>query len=250
MSANLLIYGINPILKVLELRPDALLNLYVFRHNTKNKEIEKIISLCNSEKIKYINEFELSSLLDEIKTKHKISHQKIFARIKAKKNLDLSNLLNDANFNFCMILDGVTDANNLGAIIRNLISFDTPYLILPKDRSVSIDEAIYKTSVGEIESLNYIFVTNINETIKKLKENGFWIYGFENINSTLVWDHDYSGKVCFVLGGEASGIRDLPKKNLDFIVRIPISSNSLNVASSSAIALYEYKRSRLKPQKN
>jgi len=245
MNNNLLIYGVNPVLKVASTRVDDILNLYVYKNNT-NIEIKKIINLCDKNKIKYIDDNDLTLLLKEIKTKNKIAHQKVFARIKPKKEISLDDLINDPNFNFCMILDGVTDPNNLGAIIRNLVSFNLKTLIIPKDRSTGINESIYKTSVGEVEAIDLVSVTNLNETVKKLKKHGFWVYGFENEGNSLVWDMDYKLKVCFVLGGEASGIRSLLKKNLDFIVKIPISNNSLNVASSSAVVLYEYIRNKFK----
>jgi 23S rRNA (guanosine2251-2'-O)-methyltransferase len=256
MINNILIYGINPVLKVLEKRANDILTIYIFNKeankkdfeldlkskNFYNKDIKKIINNAklNNIEVEFIDEKNLSFLLKELNLKNKISFQKVFARIKQKQEISINNLIKYSNT--CLIVDGITDSNNLGAIIRNMASFNIDTLIIPKHNSVKIDSTVYKTSVGEIENINYCYVTNLTDLIKKLKTNGFWTYGFENEGSNIIWDIDFSLKSCFVLGGEASGISYLLKKNLDFIVKIPIEVNSLNVASSSAIVLYEYNK--------
>lgn len=237
---TMIIYGINPVKSVLEHRPKDVEAVYFVGTAANHSDILKSVNI-NKIFHKILNEKELFALVKELDTGSKIAHQKVFAKIKVKPLLELDDFLQDETNNFFIILDGVTDSNNLGAIIRNLSAFGINGLILPKDRSARIDAVTYKTSVGELENLNIFFVTNLNECVKKLKKNGFWIYGFEEDGDETLWKTDFSDKVTFVLGSEGSGIRNLLKKNCDFVLKIPMkdSVQSLNVASSSAIVCYE-----------
>ena len=246
---QLLIYGINPIIKILTTRPKDTKQIY-FLSSSLNTSQKKILNIANKNKIKinYIENDKSDFLFKELNCKNKIAHQKVFATIKVKPELNFDEYIKNESSNFCVILDGVTDPNNLGAIIRNLSAFGVDLLILPKNRSAKIDATVYKTSAGEIEEINIALVNNLSSTVKKLKENGFWIYAFEEDASQSIWDTDFSGKVVCVLGGESTGVRRLVKENCDFLLKIPMKNGvqSLNVSSSSSIMCYEVYKNKLK----
>lgn len=246
-SDTLLIYGINPVTKVLNNRPSDVDEIY-FLGKDLNPGQKIIFNLAKNHLVKvlFIDQNETDLLLKEINSKAKVVHQKVFAHIKNKTILKFDEFISKENLNFCVILDGVTDANNLGAIIRNLSAFGVDLLILPKDRSAQIDGVVYKTSAGEIEEINTVVVSNLNNAVKKLKASGFWIYGFEEDGADNLWDTDFSGKVACVLGGEGTGIRRLLKESCDFLIKIPMSKKvqSLNVSSACSIVCYEVFKSK------
>lgn len=239
-TETIIIYGINPVKSVIKNRPKDIEAVYFVGTEIRDSDLLKSINI-NKIPYKYINEKETDILIKEFKTNLKIVHQKVFAKIKVKVEPDFDEFLLESKNDFFVILDGVTDPNNLGAIIRNLSAFGISGLILPKDRSSKIDAVIYKTSVGELENINVFVVTNLNESVKKLKKHGFWIYGFEEDADVIIWDTNFSGKICCVMGGEGDGIRKLLKNNCDFLLKIPMKTGvqSLNVASSSAVVCYE-----------
>jgi 23S rRNA (guanosine2251-2'-O)-methyltransferase len=139
-----------------------------------------------------------------------------------------------------VILDGIKDVGNFGAVLRSALLFDVNYVILPKDNSVPVNDVVVKRSSGAAGLLKIVYVTNITRIIEKLKELGFWVYGAdmggENVSKVR-----FSSKSAIVLGEEGRGIRPLVKKNCDVIVTIPTNGkiDSLNVSVSAGIIFYE-----------
>jgi len=144
-----------------------------------------------------------------------------------------------------VILDHLEDPHNLGAIIRSSEAFGVDAIILPNDRSVQITSTVVKTSVGTIEKMKIITVPNLNNTIKKLKDDGYWIVGtdMEGIEYTSV---DYKTKIAIVIGNEGKGISRLVSENCDYLAKIPMKGtvNSLNASVACGIFLSEIVRSR------
>lgn len=147
---------------------------------------------------------------------------------------------------FIVILDHLEDPHNFGAIIRTCEAAGVDYIIIPKDRSVSVNSTVVKTSVGAIYNVNIVMVTNLNNTIKKLKDSGLWIIGTDMVNSTLYNKIDYTVPVAIIIGNEGSGMKSLVSKNCDFIARIPMIGkiNSLNASVAAGIMIYEVLRQR------
>ena len=144
-----------------------------------------------------------------------------------------------------LILDQVTDPQNIGSIMRSCALFDCAGIIIGKDNSPELTSSLYKSASGAAEIVNYIRVTNIRRSISFLKKNNYWIYGFDsskNANSKL----NFSEKSVLVFGSEGKGIRELVKKECDEIVQINIKNNlkfdidSLNVSNATSIALYQF----------
>jgi len=144
-----------------------------------------------------------------------------------------------------LILDGIEDPHNLGSIIRTAECMGVDGIIIPKNRSASVNDTVVRVSAGATASIKICKVTNINHEIEVLKEKSFWVYAVE-IGGTNIAQTNLTGPVALVMGGENTGVRHLTLKLCDGVVSIPIHgrTNSLNVGSATAIALYEVNRQR------
>ena len=140
-----------------------------------------------------------------------------------------------------LILDQVTDPQNVGAIIRSAVAFNTLALIVQDKNSPLESGAMAKASAGMIEYLPIVRVTNISRAIEKLKDAGFWTVGMDGYAKTTIDKLNKDGKTAFVMGSEGKGMRRLVEENCDISVKLPMSDKveSLNVATAAAIALYE-----------
>ncbi len=140
-----------------------------------------------------------------------------------------------------LILDQVTDPQNVGAIIRSAVAFDTFALVMQDKNSPIESGAMDKAAAGMIEHLPIVRAVNLARAIDKLKEAGFWIVGMDGYAKTTIADMQKGGKVAVVMGSEGKGMRRLVEESCDIAVRLPISdkTESLNVATAAAIALYE-----------
>ena len=147
---------------------------------------------------------------------------------------------------FIIILDGLEDPHNLGAVIRTAECAGAHGVIIPKRRSVSVNETVLKTSAGAAEHMLCARVTNIGRTIDELKEHGVWVYACD-MGDSLVYDQDYTGPVAFVIGSEGFGISRLVKEKCDFVVSLPMKGqvNSLNASNAAAVVMYEVVKQRL-----
>ena len=145
-----------------------------------------------------------------------------------------------------LILDGLQDPHNLGAILRSADATGVDGIIIPKNRSVRLNDTVAKVSTGAIEHVDVCEVTNLNMTINDLKDKGFWVIGLELDGTIDYREQDYKGKIAVVVGSEGRGISKLVKENCDFLVRIPMYGkvNSLNASVSAGLLLYQILTSR------
>lgn len=196
----------------------------------KNSEIVKNINVP----IKYLNKRELDKMVSG-------NHQGIVGEVEDYKYFELNDLDNDV----IVILDHLEDPHNLGAIIRTCEAAGFDNIIIPKNRSVSINGTVVKTSVGTIERVKIAQVTNLNNAIQTLKKKGYWIIGTDMIGTDYK-ELDYNGKVAIVIGNEGVGISRLVKENCDFIATIPMNGqvNSLNASVAAGVLLFEILRQR------
>ncbi len=144
--------------------------------------------------------------------------------------------------NRILILDQITDPHNIGAIIRSACAFNFFDIIIPENSCPEENGTIAKSSVGAIEQVNIYVVKNIANTMKRLKEDGFWAIGLDSHAKNTVSDFDFPQKCAFILGSEGKGMRDLVKKSCDINLRIPMNqqSESLNVSCAASIILYHF----------
>ena len=147
---------------------------------------------------------------------------------------------------FIIILDGLEDPHNLGAIMRTAECAGVHGIVIPKRRSVSVTETVAKTSAGAVEYMLCAKVTNIANEIEKLKEKGVWI-GACDMGPDLYYRQDLKGPIAIVIGAEGAGISRLVKEKCDFVVSIPMKGNitSLNASNAASILMYEVVRPRM-----
>ncbi|NRA73587.1 MAG: 23S rRNA (guanosine(2251)-2'-O)-methyltransferase RlmB [Rickettsiales bacterium] len=141
-----------------------------------------------------------------------------------------------------LILDQLTDVQNIGNIIRSAHAFNVDAIIAPKNKSFSETPALAKTSCGAIEHVPVILVTNLVSTIKLLKDKGYWVLGLDSRATECLHKFEFTPKTAFIIGAEGSGLRELTQKNCDLLLKIAIneSAESINASNASAIAMYSY----------
>ncbi len=175
------------------------------------------------------------------------NHQGIVAEVADYELLTLEDALaKPTERKLYVMLDSIEDPHNLGAILRSADAFNVDGVIIPKRRSAQVTATVAKVSTGAIEYVDVIQVTNLHQTIRKLKENGFWIVGTDMDTPQTIHDIDANANLCVVIGSEGKGMSRLIRDNCDYIVKIPMSGhvNSLNASVSAAIVLYEIYRKR------
>lgn len=172
-------------------------------------------------------------------------HQGIILDVADFSYCDLHDFL-DKEDCFLVLLDHLEDPHNFGAIIRTSEAAGVDGIVIPKDRSVSVNGTVIKTSAGASENMPISMVTNLNQTIKELKDNGFWIVGTDMENSTDYREIDYSGKIALVIGNEGNGMSRMIRNSCDFIAKIPMYGkiNSLNASVAAGIMIYEVVRQK------
>lgn len=176
-------------------------------------------------------------------------HQGIVAKIPEFKTYSLTEGLETIKKDklpLLVMIDGLSDPHNLGAILRNADATAVDGVIISKHRSVSVNATVAKVAAGALENVKIIEVVNLTQTIKKLKNAGYWVVGSALENSIDYRLVDYRMPLVLVIGSEGKGISQLVKENCDYLVQIPMHGivNSLNAAVASGILLYEISNQR------
>ena len=206
---------------------------------------KNIMDLLDKSKIKVIKC--KKSKLDSIAGNE--FHQGIVAKVHTYKYYDFETLINDLTDKenpLIVILDGIEDPHNFGAILRSCEAMGVDGVIVPKHGSCPLNSTVAKTSTGAIELVKVVEVTNLNNAIKRLKDVGYWVVGAEASNSVDYRSVDYSGKIVLVVGSEGKGISRLVIENCDYKVKMPMVGkvNSLNVSVACAVLLYQVYNNR------
>ena len=181
--------------------------------------------------IKYVDKEYLDRLVDGL-------HQGIVVEIDDYEYYDIDDIIKDNGF--IVILDHLEDPHNFGAIIRTCEAAGVDGIIIPKDRSVDVNGTVMKTSVGTLDNMKIVSVTNLVNTMEYLKKKGYWITSTD-MEGTDYNKIDYKGSCCIVIGSEGNGVSRLVLENSDFIASIPMKGkvNSLNASVAASILLYE-----------
>lgn len=225
--------------------------MYIFGKNVaeeylkEKKKIKKIFLSKNFKgnlpigniPITYLEKYEMDQKVDGL-------HQGIILEVEDYQYASLDDFVDQENA-LIVILDHIEDPHNFGAIIRTCEAAGINGIIIPKDRSVEVNATVIKVSTGATENIKIAKVTNIVQTIKELKEKGYWIVGTD-MQGTNYDKIDYRGKIAIVIGNEGSGMSRLVKENCDFIATIPMNgkTESLNASVSTGIIVYEAIKSR------
>lgn len=221
------IYGLHPVLNFIKYKRNIVKKVYCNQEIYRKyiKDIYKNAIIVDNREIKRIVN------LDE--------HQGLIAEISHFPYIDFHESLKKSNI-IC-ILDHIEDPRNLGAIIRNALAFKIDLVVIPEKRACQINSTVIKASAGSAAIVPISMVKNINNAIRDLKENDFWVYGLEVTGNKALSNVVFDSKVAVVLGSEGKGIHELTKKLCDHLIYIETEKNvsSLNVSSASAIVFYK-----------
>ncbi len=228
--------GVHPVLEAL--RAGRVLERVVIARGAAGPRLQEIINLCRSASIPV--RFEPRGSLDRVAAG--VAHQGVVALGAAHRYADLDDVAGAARL--LVVLDGVEDPHNLGAIIRTAHAAGADAVIVPERRAAGITEAVAKAAAGALEHLPVVRVNNVNRALETLKSHGFWIYGLDE-RADHAYDHmDYASPTVIVLGGEGKGLHQQVREHCDFLVRIPTAGriSSLNVSVAAGVVLFERRR--------
>lgn len=237
------IVGRNPVLEILK-GEKKIEKILILKGGLKGS-INKIIAIARDRNIT-IEEVDRTKL-DHISQGN--IHQGVAALIGPYKYSTVDEILKKANkLNqppFLLILDGIEDPHNLGAILRTAECAGVHGVIIPKRRAAQVTGGVYKSSAGAVEHILLARVTNISDTIEELKEKGLWIYGAD-IDGEDYYQVELTGPVALVIGSEGKGISRLVKEKCDFLLKIPMYGqvSSLNASNAASILIYEVVRQK------
>jgi len=180
------------------------------------------------------------------------THQGVVAVTSEKHYSDIDEVLDNkrGEHNFLVVLDGVEDPHNLGAIIRTADGAGVDGVVIPERRAVGVTGTVLKASAGAAEHLPVARVTNINRTLEDLKERNIWTIGLDERAKQSYDEIDYNMDCALVLGAEGSGLHEMVRKKCDFLISIPMQGHvsSLNVSVAAAVVMYEVLRQRRHPK--
>ena len=184
--------------------------------------------------------FKSKKELDKYSTKENLLHQGYVAEIEHLEKPILKEFIKSSDDITLVCLDGVTDPRNIGSLIRSAASFRIDGILIKQRNFPSESKLMYKAASGAIEYVNIFEVSNINSTLKNLKDKNFWIYGFDGNGKKNFTDIEWKGKNILVFGSEGFGMHQHTSKYADFLVKINISEKveSLNISNSAAIVFH------------
>ena len=240
------LYGIHSVEEALRARSRSLDHLEVARKR-HDQRLQAVIDLAREEgiSVRFLPRDQLDRLA---RTK---SHQGVVAVVAAKDYSDLGEVLaaKRGDHHFILILDGIEDPHNLGALIRTADGAGVDGVIIPERRAAAVNATVAKASAGASEHVKIARVVNLARLLDELQEKNIWIIGLDERGQKAYDELDYNMDCAIVLGAEGHGLHDLVRKKCDFLVSIPMSGKvpSLNVSVAGAVVMYEIARQRRSP---
>ncbi len=231
--------GIHPVIEAL--RANRPLDRILVARGLGGGRIQEVIDLARKSGTPV--RFEERSALDRLSSVK--SHQGVIALGAAKKYAEVEDLA--ASANMLVALDGVEDPHNLGAIIRTTHAAGAGGVIIAERRAAGLTDVVAKAAAGALEHLPVARMVNINQTLRYLKDQGFFVYGLDERGETAYSEVRWAERSVIVMGAEGRGLHDLVKKNCDALVRIPMAGKiaSLNVSVATGIVLFSWASSRV-----
>lgn len=241
-----LVYGVNPVRELLRAGAEGLGELWLAESSTRGAAFAELEQLARAAgaKLKTAPRAKLDKLAGTDR------HQGVVAVVADYRYAELAELLAAAESSgrpaLLVVLDGVEDPHNLGAIIRSAHALGAHGVVIPKDRAVGITPAAAKASAGAVERCLVARVTNLAKTLEQLKTAGVWSVALAADGDRALGDLDLRGPTALVLGSEGEGLRPLVRKTCDLSGRIPMVGelDSLSVSAAAAVVLYEVARQR------
>ena len=236
--------GRNAVLELLESGKD--INKIFVAKGEKHGSINKIIAIAKEKRIIVVekDKKQMEQMAGNA------NYQGVIAIVPPDEYCEVEDILKEAKSKseepFVLILDGIEDPHNLGSIIRTAETAGVHGIIIPKRRAASVNSTVNKVSAGAVEHMKIARVTNISDSIEKLKKEGLWICGTDINTDKYYYNQDLTGPLAIVIGNEGNGMSEKVRKNCDFLVKIPMKGRitSLNASVSTGIVIYEAVKQR------
>ena len=238
------IYGIHAVQTMLKSAPGRVRELHVQR-GRQDDRLQKIHKLAEQHGVAL-----QWTAVKQLDKRAEGRHQGVMALCSPGETQDENYLLKLAEEKgkeaFFLMLDGVTDPHNLGACLRSADGAGVHGVIVPKDNSVGLTPVVTKVACGAAETVPLIMVTNLSRTLEKLQKQGAWVVGTAGEAEQFIYDLDLTGPLVLVMGAEGSGMRQLTRKQCDFLAKLPMAGevSSLNVSVATGVCLFEVVRQR------
>lgn len=244
------LFGIHPVFEKLKASPREIVEILI----AKGRQRPALRSIDAEARksglpIRYLESGQLDRLVGSGR------HQGIVAKVASYSYALFADLLEELSsspaHDWILVLDGVTDPRNFGALLRTAEGAGVRDVVIPRDRSVSVTPVVVKASAGAVHHLQICRVTNLRQAITALKEKGYWAVALDPKAKATIYGRGYPEKLVVILGSEGTGIRPLIQRECDFLVSIPLRGRigSLNVAVAGGVFLYELLRQREAPNK-
>jgi 23S rRNA (guanosine2251-2'-O)-methyltransferase len=246
----MLVIGKNPILEILKTTPkefNKIILLKTLKPEPKLKEIVKLAEEHGIPKI-FMNKYDFENFFNRNNKSEGIS-QGVIGFMKDFQYTPLHDIvkdIKDVKNPLILILDEITDPHNFGAIIRSAVCLGADGIVIPRHNSAEVNHTVIKTSSGAIKHIPIAKETNLSNSIKYLKQNGYWIVGTDLQTEKTLFEMDLKMPIGLIIGSEGYGIRENLKNACDFIIRIPMTGklDSLNASVSAGVILYEIFRQK------
>tara|TARA_B100000575_G_C22959326_1_gene554406 strand:+ start:101 stop:844 length:744 start_codon:yes stop_codon:yes gene_type:complete len=236
-KSSFFIVGQHPVIEALKNPKRKVLRVFLTEESKKNiHRSSPNKNLLNEVKVY----FKTKKELDKYCTKENLLHQGYVAEVEHLEKANLKEFIKQKKNITLVCLDGVTDPRNIGALIRSAASFNIDGVIIKERHFPNESKLLYKAASGSMEYLNIFEVSNINSTLKNLKNKNFWVYGFDEKGKKDFTDIKWEGNNILLFGSEGSGMHLHTSKYADFLVRIDINKkiDSLNISNSAAIVFH------------
>jgi 23S rRNA (guanosine2251-2'-O)-methyltransferase len=239
------VYGLHAVLALLERAPERVLELLLAeaRDDARVRQLRDL-AVALGIRVQPASAEAFHKLVGDV------THQGALCAVRPLKGLQDAGLLElldgVSGEPLLLVLDGVTDPHNLGACLRTADAAGVHAVVIPRDRSASIDGVVRKVAAGAAEFVPVATVTNLARTLDGLRKRGIWVAGTDGEAAQTVYGADLNRALALVLGAEGSGMRRLTREHCDFLVRIPMAGSveSLNVSVAAGVALFEARRQR------
>lgn len=228
--------GIHPVRE--GLRAHRAFDRVLIAKGSGGPRIEEIVELCRDNSVPV--RFEPREALDRVSKG--VSHQGVIAFGAAHDYANWEAATKNAKL--IVLLDGVEDPHNLGAIIRSAHAAGADAVLVPERRSAPLTETVARSAAGALEYVPVARIVNLTQTLERLKERGFWIYGLDERGTEIYDQVKWNVPTALVLGGEGKGLHQNVQKHCDILVRIPMAGavSSLNVSVAAGIVLFDWRR--------
>jgi 23S rRNA (guanosine2251-2'-O)-methyltransferase len=246
----MLVIGKNPILEILKDTPEELNKIILLKRIKPEPKLKEIVVLSKEKGINiiYLNDHDFAKYFNR-KNKSQGISQGVLGFIKDYQYTTLTDIVDDnkqITNPLMLLLDEITDPHNLGAIARSAVCLGADGIIIPRHNSVDVNHTVFKTSSGAVNHIPIAKETNLSNSIRYLKDNGYWIIGTDIKANKNTFETDFKKPIGLVIGSEGKGMRKNIMEQCDIFVRIPMAGklNSLNASVSAGVILYEIFRQK------